>query len=143
MPLHELDAEPQSRSPRRRTPVLVAAALLIATASAVIANPQAGPQPAPTAPSASDSSAPPPPSNEVTSSIGMATSPARVAQRSTGTTTLPKPERHVLILLLGLCFIAMAAGVYGLWRCSIADLVDAKASKSAPERANTDSKLKN
>ena len=123
--------------------MLIAAALLIATASAVIANPQADPQTAPVATAASTDTLPLPPSREVTSSIGMVTNPAFLAKRSPATSTLPSPERKVLMLLLGLCFIVMAVGGYALWRRSIEDLVEARVPPSPSGNAGTNRKLKN
>jgi hypothetical protein len=123
--------------------MLIAAALLIATTSAVIANPQAGPQTAPAAPAASTDTLALPPNREVTSSIGMVTNPAFLTKRSAETSTIPSPERKVLMLLLGLCFIVMAVGGYALWRRSIEDLVEAKLPPSPSGSAATNSKLKN
>ncbi|KQW28952.1 hypothetical protein ASE36_10750 [Rhizobium sp. Root274] len=105
----------------------IVAALLIGTASVGIANPQMVPR-EPVASTTEDTahSAPLPPSREVTSSIGLMTTPALNARHTLGTSSLPTPERKVLILLLGLCFVVMAFGGYGLWRRSLEDLVQAK-----------------
>lgn len=127
MPLQDLDARPPSRASRFRLRMGIVAALLIGTASVGIANPQTVPR-EPVAGTTQETahSAPLPASREVTSSISLMTTPALNARHSPGTSSLPTPERKVLILLLGLCFVVMAFGGYGLWRRSVEDLVQAK-----------------
>jgi hypothetical protein len=133
MPLQDLDAMPQSRPLRRRSRIWIVATLFIGTATAVIANPQPAPQgPAPIVAQGPTHS--PPPSGEVTSSIGMMTAPANTVRQGLANSTIPTPERKILILLLGLCFLVMVFGGYGLWRRGVEDMVRAKAPPPPTKR---------
>lgn len=69
--------------------------------------------------------------DQVTTSSILPASPARVIDLQSGhgqSLPLPQSERHLLIVLLLICFAAMAAGVFGLWKRSWQEITQRKNS---------------